>query len=89
MKVYIVSQDTKNEIGVTSCDIPSVINFLVDKHWLKDTTQIWCDKFDQWISVRVYFGEHWYDVMLTWDRFTFDFYFNKVFYIEEYEVYGL
>lgn len=89
MKVYIVSEGNYGDIGVTKGDIPSVINYLLDNVWLTDDTKIWSEKLNQWISVRGLFGEHWQDFMLTWNAAMFNEYFVDVFYIEEYEVYGL
>lgn len=89
MKVYIVNESDYGDIGVTKGDIPSVINFLLENVWLTDETKIWSDKLSQWVSVRGFFGEHWQELMLTWDATIFNNYFVDVFYIEEYEVYGL
>lgn len=89
MKVYIVNESDYGDIGVTKGDIPSVINFLLENVWLTDETKIWSDKLSQWVSVRGFFGEHWRELMLTWDATMFNNYFVDVFYIEDYEVYGL
>jgi len=89
MKVYIVSDGTHGNIGVTKNDIPTVINFLLRNLWLSDNTRIWSEKLRSWTSVSAYFGEHWREVMLTWDVDTFREYFDEVFYIEEYEVYSM
>lgn len=89
MKVYTVSEDNHGYIAVTKGDIPTVIDFLLENKWITGNTKIWCDRLDQWVSIRAYFGEHWCELIKTWDKDTFNEWFEDSFYIEEYEVYGL
>ena len=89
MKVYTINEDSHGYIGITKGDISAVVDFLLENKWITGDTKIWCKKLNQLISTRAYFGEHWYELMKTWDKETFNEWFEDNFYIEEYEVYGL
>lgn len=88
MKVIYIDEDAHGFIGLAT-DYKAAIDFLVNEHWLTDTTEIWDDNADCYRRIVEIYGEGWVDLFRdTWNMEDFNDFADGWFYLEEKEVYG-
>ena len=86
MTVIEIHEDNHGLIGIAK-DYKSVLNSLLNNHWIEDSTEIWAgDSYYQRLDEKL--GEDWFDKMCSWDIENFNDFWDGSFMLTETEVYG-
>lgn len=89
MTVYTVHEESHGLIGVCAVNPHAMVDFLVDTNWINEKHKIFVEKFNQWVSLRSYFGENWVDRLREMTTDEIEEIFEDNFYFERFEVYGV
>lgn len=89
MTVYAIHEEDHGLIGVCAVDPRAMIDFLVDTNWINEKHKIFIKKFNQWVSLRSYFGENWINRLKGMTTDEIEETFEDNFYFERFEVYGV
>jgi len=86
MTVIEIHEDNHGLIGIAK-DYKSALEFLMNNHWIEDSTEIWAGDF-YYQRLDEALGEDWFDKMCSWDVENFNDYWDGSFMLTETEVYG-
>lgn len=89
MTVYTIHEENHGLIGVCAINPRAMVDFLVDTNWINEKHKIFVEKFNQWVSLRSYFGENWVDRLREMTTDEIEEIFEDNFYFERFEVYGV
>lgn len=89
MTVYAIHEESHGLIGVCAVNPRAMVNFLVDTNWINEKHKIFVKKFNQWVSLRSYFGENWIDRLSEMTTDELEETLEDDFYFERFEVYGV
>lgn len=87
MKVICIFADDSEFIGIAS-DVKSAVDFLVNNYWLRDSTEIWDDRTNEYNRIDEAMGEDWADDMAEWSIQEFNEFWEDNFTLKEVDVYG-
>lgn len=89
MTVFTIHEENHGLIGVCDSTVKAVVDFLVDKDWIVAEDSVFIKKFNQWVSLRSYFGEHWIDRLSELSVEDFTNLFDGCIYLKQFDVYGV
>lgn len=89
MTVYTIHEEDHGLIGVCAINPRAMVDFLVDTNWINEKHKIFVKKFNQWVSLRSYFGENWIDRLSEMTTDELEETLEDDFYFERFEVYGV
>lgn len=89
MTVYAIHEESHGLIGVCAVNPRAMVDFLVDTNWINEKHKIFVKKFNQWVSLRSYFGENWVDRLSEMTTDELEETLEDDFYFERFEVYGV
>ena len=89
MTVYAIHEESHGLIGVCAVNPRAMVDFLVDTNWINEKHKIFVKKFNQWVSLRSYFGENWIDRLSEMTTDEIEETLEDDFYFERFEVYGV
>lgn len=89
MTVYAIHEESHGLIGVCAVNPRAMVDFLVDTNWINEKHKIFVKKFNQWVSLRSYFGENWIDRLSEMTTDELEETLEDDFYFERFEVYGV
>lgn len=89
MTVYAIHEESHGLIGVCAVNPRAMVDFLVDTNWINEKHKIFVKKFNQWVSLRSYFGENWVDRLSEMTTDEIEETLEDDFYFERFEVYGV
>ncbi len=89
MTVYAIHEESHGLIGVCAVNSRAMVDFLVDTNWINEKHKIFVKKFNQWVSLRSYFGENWVDRLSEMTTDELEETLEDDFYFERFEVYGV
>ena len=89
MTVYAIHEENHGLIGVCAVNPRAMVDFLVDTNWINEKHKIFVKKFNQWVSLRSYFGENWIDRLSEMTTDELEETLEDDFYFEKFEVYGV
>lgn len=86
MTVIQIHEDNHGLIGIAK-DYKSALDFLVNNHWIEDSTEVWVGPAE-WARLDEVRGKDWFDKMVNWGIENFNEYWDGSFMLIETEVYG-
>jgi len=89
MEVYAIHEDSHGLIGICATTPRAIVNFLVDTNWINEKYKIFIEKFQQWVSLRSYFGENWVERLCEMTMDELEATFEDAFYFEKFYVYDV
>lgn len=89
MTVYTIHEEDHGLIGVCTIDPSAMVDFLIDTEWISEKYKFFVKKFNQWVSLRSYFGENWADRLREMTTDEVEEVLNDSFYFEKFDVYGV
>ena len=89
MTVYAIHEENHGLIGVCAVNPCAMVDYLADTEWIDENYKIFVKKFNQWVSLRSYFGENWVDRLSEMTTDEIEETLEDDFYFERFEVYGV
>ena len=89
MTVYAIHEENHGLIGICAINPCAMVDFLIDTEWIDEKHMIFIKKFNQWVSLRSYFGENWADRLREMTVDEIEEVFEDNFYFEKFDVYGV
>ena len=65
MTVVVIDEENHGFLGVAK-DYDSAIDFLVKNNWLDQSTMIWDEYKEEWVSLEKSFGSNWISIISKW-----------------------
>ena len=76
------------EVYCTADNLIHLIEGMIYQKYITENTNIWCDRLEQWISLKAYYGDNWKEQILKWTEEDFVDYFNEYYYIQKVPYYN-
>ena len=77
---YVVED---GEIYCAADTIKNLIAGMIDQQYITEYTEIWCDRLEQWISLKAYYGNNWEEQIFKWTEKDFAEYFDECYDIQK------
>ena len=88
MTVILIEEDNHGLIGVAN-NYYNAVNWLIDKGWIDDNSEVWNDASDRWEKLIDLQGENWADRMCDeWDIDNFNYFWENSISLTPVEVIG-
>ena len=88
MNVILINEDNHGQIGI-ALNYYHAVSWLINKHWLYDSLEVWNDQLSSWTSLKEDLGEDWADIMTEdWTKDDFNNYWQGDFYLTSEKVIG-
>ena len=65
MTIVVINEENHGLLGVAR-DYISAIDFLVRDGWLDQSTKMWDERRNEWVSLEKSFGSNWVSVISKW-----------------------
>lgn len=84
--VITIQEDNHGLIGIAET-FSDAVNFLIKEDWLNEKCEMYYSEYGDNKTIIEDLGASWLDIILSWDCYKFNEYFDGLFYLNVEEVY--